>query len=379
MALISSRKSPADRLQEEIASPVYSEADIRRTITRRKHDGRPCNLLLGDDIVVKAGFLLPEDLEGFSIEGGSKYRLLLEGDIDTLFTCLCSPCRFEDLTIELKTGATLETGWLCLGEPVILRDVRVDASAGTATSVFSGSSPDHGTGAVQLVVDTARFTDFEHLFAPDGSAVTWVACRFSDIDLTHTNIATPISIGHGAGDVNFGICVFERLRGVMTIDLGSASGSCTFASLDGLSGSTFATNGTTGHFATGLGGFNSPSLGEGDVFVAAGRGAIFNTAVVLDVKAVTLNSADPTLTVGESSFIQITLGASASGNVTLSNGLRTGHVLVLQMISTSAAVTFPDSTAQNMRLTAAWTPGGRDTLTLIWDGSDWVETARADV
>ncbi len=97
------------------------------------------------------------------------------------------------------------------------------------------------------------------------------------------------------------------------------------------------------------------------------------------------DTAGPTITVGNSSYIRLTLGASSSGNITLSDGVRDGQKLCIECISNGGSATLPDNTANNVRLSAAWTPATGapatpfDTLTLHWNASDgnWIEDSRS--
>jgi hypothetical protein len=63
-----------------------------------------------------------------------------------------------------------------------------------------------------------------------------------------------------------------------------------------------------------------------------------------------------------------------SGTTAIADGTAIGNVLVLQGPASATSVTIPN--AANTKLGAASRVlGTGDTLTLIWDGSDWVETA----
>lgn len=102
-----------------------------------------------------------------------------------------------------------------------------------------------------------------------------------------------------------------------------------------------------------------------------------NGSIVSRPTSITLNSASPTLTVGKNTFISLTIGASSSGNVTLSDGNTSGHILVIYVVSKTGTATFLDSVFNNLKLSANWVPDVDDTLTLIYNGSDWVELCRS--
>jgi hypothetical protein len=66
---------------------------------------------------------------------------------------------------------------------------------------------------------------------------------------------------------------------------------------------------------------------------------------------------------------------TASATTAISDGTYGGQVLVLEN-STATTINIPD--AANTQTSGATALGQYDTLTLIWNGSDWVEMAQAD-
>jgi hypothetical protein len=104
---------------------------------------------------------------------------------------------------------------------------------------------------------------------------------------------------------------------------------------------------------------------------------VVNGSITSTATSTTLNTADPTLSVGDTSYIRLTLGALSSGNITLGDGVHVGQRLVIECVSNSGTAIIPDSTTQNVVLSIAWTPTAEDTLSLIWNGSNWVELARS--
>lgn len=110
---------------------------------------------------------------------------------------------------------------------------------------------------------------------------------------------------------------------------------------------------------------SADSLSEGNIGVAA--------------DAATLLGAGPTLTVRNQTYIRLTFDAGSSGNITLGDGGYHGQRLTLFCVSYAGSATLPDATAQNVKLSAAWTPTADDTISLIWDATDgnWIETGRS--
>lgn len=100
----------------------------------------------------------------------------------------------------------------------------------------------------------------------------------------------------------------------------------------------------------------------------------------LAANAATLNTNNPTLSVGSQSMYQIDIGASSAGTLTLGDGTRGGQQLQLVVTSKAGVLSLPDSTANNVRLIGGvWPMANRSVLNLVWIAVDghWWETGRA--
>ncbi len=93
-------------------------------------------------------------------------------------------------------------------------------------------------------------------------------------------------------------------------------------------------------------------------------------------------TATSTITVGNRSYLRITHdGNNGTYTMTLSDGLQDGQVLIIQVegvqaTPTSRILKFDSGT--NLKLSGSFAPNTiHSTLSLIWDGSEWVETARS--
>jgi hypothetical protein len=77
-------------------------------------------------------------------------------------------------------------------------------------------------------------------------------------------------------------------------------------------------------------------------------------------------------------FMKLTAASPVTLNATtaISSGTVPGMTLILEGTSDANTVTIPDNA--NTRLSSAHVLGANDTLTLLWDGSAWVETAFAN-
>jgi hypothetical protein len=120
------------------------------------------------------------------------------------------------------------------------------------------------------------------------------------------------------------------------------------------------------------------------VNIAAAGYTEFSTSVVYDPGSTVNVTADgQAVTVGARSYIQFTSNnVPASRTITLSNGLRVGQILILQVmdqVSTNGIElldTFPGTVGP--KLSDNWSGLEFDTLSLIWDGVQWVETSRSN-
>ena len=101
--------------------------------------------------------------------------------------------------------------------------------------------------------------------------------------------------------------------------------------------------------------------------------------------ALSLNVATFALTAPTQNFNTITLSSGTTGTLTTipSTNVAIGFVLVLMLTTTTNTVTFTDTptpAAGTLSLAGGFTMTGADaSLTLIYNGTDWVELARSSV
>ena len=91
---------------------------------------------------------------------------------------------------------------------------------------------------------------------------------------------------------------------------------------------------------------------------------------------VNLTADNQAVTVGNRSMIVLTStsGTATSRTFTLSNGLQSGQVLVILLTSNAAEL----ADSGNCNLASTYALGVGDTISLIWNGSTWYETSRAN-
>ncbi len=79
-----------------------------------------------------------------------------------------------------------------------------------------------------------------------------------------------------------------------------------------------------------------------------------------------------------SGYVVLSAGSAVTSSATtaIANGAVAGQQLILQGTSNTNTVTIKNSA--NTALSADCVLGTHDTLSMVWDGSDWVETARSN-
>jgi hypothetical protein len=102
-----------------------------------------------------------------------------------------------------------------------------------------------------------------------------------------------------------------------------------------------------------------------------------DSALVYEPGATTnLTSDNQAVTIGAKSYLKISSNDATPANrtFTLSNGVRTGQILIIQCVAGAAQL----QDLGNVEINAVMDFGVEDTLSLIWDGGDWVETGRSN-
>jgi hypothetical protein len=87
-----------------------------------------------------------------------------------------------------------------------------------------------------------------------------------------------------------------------------------------------------------------------------------------------------TITVGNTSYIRLSSNSTANfRNIVLSDGLTIGQVLIIECTAVSPnGVTLVDNPgASNMDLSSNFTMDQNDTITLLWNGTNWLELHRS--
>ena len=98
-------------------------------------------------------------------------------------------------------------------------------------------------------------------------------------------------------------------------------------------------------------------------------GLTVRAAAVVDL------SVSATVTVGNRSYVRVSNGGAQA--ITLSNGLQVGQILILENTNTGTP-TLSDAANVNVVGAGYTFNSADDTISLVWNGTKWVETSRAD-
>lgn len=279
--------TPWDARQQEAATLVYSEADIRRLITLAATNAAPCRLVLGNNVTVTGTITIPSAIPSFSLDGGDTHALLVDGVINTLFACK-TRCAFLGLAIEVS-GAGSSVACLFEAPDANLAnaeasgslslDLTVDRLSVSATTGATYPLAFFGIGgattsrvhASQIVFQIGSLTGF---FREDTSAKSWVKSTFTD--LFSTSVALGIQLGHGASSPNFIDCEFDGVfsNSSISIYLNTSSTGNTFKRFDPAPATTNTNaNGVNTFVGVGpfsdVGGISGTALAAGDVWLDA--------------------------------------------------------------------------------------------------------------
>ena len=86
-------------------------------------------------------------------------------------------------------------------------------------------------------------------------------------------------------------------------------------------------------------------------------------------------SVSAAVVVGNRSYVRLSNGAASA--ITLSNGLQVGQILILE--NTNAGTpSLSDAANVNVAGVIFSFNSADDTISLVWNGTKWVETSRAD-
>lgn len=370
------------------ATIVNSADDIRRVTTQCLADGTPCVLELGSNIVCTAGFTIPGGLKAFSVDGAQRFKFIVSGDLPFLFYAKgaanddAGPVIISNTTVTVKSGAQLACVALVEQLPlsaytvkttsVTMQDVHVDALDGATQRCTNLLALPAVAGFRFGIARLERVTTRGVLSLVDAgdSSALWILTA-NVLGLGGDGDPGSL-IGQGSGTASFVDSVFSQVSGEYEVNTGEFSTGNVWQSLTStLAGATFTTNAA--------GASQKQTLLRVDLARALSVGDVDLDNLNPAVSSVTLNTAGPTLTPGAASYVRVTHGASASGNVTVSGtGAVDGRPVVLRFVSVAGAAIYTDG-AGNLQLSSNFTPTSNDTLTIVYDSTTglWYEVSRS--
>lgn len=108
-------------------------------------------------------------------------------------------------------------------------------------------------------------------------------------------------------------------------------------------------------------------------------GTSYSDGIGIKKYQVNLTADAQVVTVGSSSYIELTSNSTIAGarTFTLTNGAYSGQLLILLLTGSTTTVVADLVDGGNLRLSAAWSGTGDDTISLIWTGTFWHELYRS--
>jgi hypothetical protein len=104
-----------------------------------------------------------------------------------------------------------------------------------------------------------------------------------------------------------------------------------------------------------------------------------NGAISFNSSSIPAIAATVTVTVANKTYLRISSNDANPANrkVVLTNGLTTGQMLIIQCVGGSFRLEDADTNLE-LQGTANYNLATDDTISLIWDGGEWVELHRSD-
>jgi hypothetical protein len=378
--------SPNDKRSLNATRVVFTEADFRNALTQAYALGTKAKfqIRLGKDIYFSSALTIGgSTAANICVDGQGMYSLNFLATTDNpIVNCITIPSinsgslnvtikacdiivdqvtnifklesgnqvLLSDLNIESKTN-TSQTQCVFLllnnAENKTIENCTITAgSAGNIVNVFKIDYDTAGTtGCTGLYVTNVKLNEMRDVFhEAKNEGVIWDNCVFEN--LINAGSELPVTI-----ESDFSNCSFSNIMGFNEFLLDYATGANNHV-VTSVGVDTFT--GGTANFLTGITGYSS---------------------ITANSRSVTLNTANPSLTIGTATHIRLTLGASASGSITVVDGVQRGQQLVIECVSNAGTATIPDGS--NHQLSAVWNPTAQDTLSLVFNGTVWVETARS--
>lgn len=281
------------------------------------------------------------------------------------------------------------------------------AGSGATSAIFGGES----TGiSLQRSWPTIGFNQYRDVVTP-GSQGKYMASGFAAIQYFDPTTGAMAFDMFSSGAANAFTTVAKRGITILSSgNVGIHSGGSNVASLYVTRGTNF--DGTAIFGGTQYGSYFNYSNSEdtyirpgkdggkviindvpnGDIQLGGGSGHVgvnesfpltslqLNGAMSINPVNITLSSTNYSITVGNTSYMIITKATSDATFALISNGIARGQVLFIESAQAngSSGFNFFSGTSNNTRLSSnPLTLKGLDTLTLIWNGTYWLELSHS--
>lgn len=349
--------SPTELKKRQQTPVVRTFAELLAQITLCTQLGVACFVQLGCDIFCDRAIVLPATLKGLHIVGSGKEKLIVTQNLAMLF---------DVQNGNSSTLVNLElNNFLVSGNPYVLTCLVGSTSSSTQSislkivSIITDSQIDYLLGQTIL---RAQYSLFQNIILGYASNTELIGASMVNDSLFQNivgNITIAISNSHSLTKDN---CFVQILVDSVSNSY-AASG---FNYYFGVTGSplTYDTS--------------NDVVISGTAFLPSSTHGQLN----LNQTAVSLTADNQTVAITGASYIQLTSDSAVANSrtFTLTGSPSTGQILVLACTNNGNVCDIVDDggSAPNVtRLAGNFAFTGNDTLTLLWDGTAWVELSRS--
>lgn len=349
--------TPSELKKRQSTPTVRTFAELLAQITLCTQLNVPCFVQLGCDIFIDRAIVLPDTLKGLHIVGTGKEKLIITQSLAQLFDVKNGN---QSILVDLEL-----TNFIISGTSYTLTSLIGSTSSSTQyiqlklSNLYTECQITYMLGQTIL---RAQYSNFSNLiFAASGNTELVGSAMVSDSLFQNIvgNLTIAINNSHNLTKDN----CFVQIAVDSVTNSYAASGYNYFF---GITGSPLSYDASNDVVISAASQIPAASLGQ----------------LNLSKATASLTADNQTITITGVSYVQITSDSAVAGSrtFTLTGTPSTGQILVLALTSNGNVCDIVDdggSGVNVVRLAGNLAFTGNDTLTLIHDGTQWVELSRS--